>query len=236
MGFDPILLQGEGYMHQSYAAQLDQADATLHVYIEHDGTPWASIDRVAADPTPRKPYALELMAKDAGPRLLLGRPCYFAAQPESRCSPVLWTHERYSGAVVASMVAALRNYLSAHPHRRLVLVGYSGGGSLAWLMAPRVPEAAAVVTVAANLDTDAWARWHGYSALAGSLNPAAQPSLPERVEESHFIGASDSNVRPAVVRGFARRHPRAKVIELAGFDHDCCWIAHWSRLLAGLAL
>jgi hypothetical protein len=38
------------------------AHAPLHVYIEHDGTPWLQGVHVAADPTPRRPLVLELMA------------------------------------------------------------------------------------------------------------------------------------------------------------------------------
>jgi hypothetical protein len=230
LGFTSILLQGEGFDHRSYAAQAGSPNTALHVYIEHDGTPWASIDGVAEDPTPRTPYALELMAKDAGPRLLLGRPCYFQTQTKPPCSPLAWTHRRYSPEVVASMVAALRRYLFEHPFRHVVLIGYSGGGTLAWLMAARVPEAIGVVTIAANLDIDEWTRLHGYSPLAGSLNPATEPPLSAAITEQHYVGGRDLNVPPSVVRAFARRHPRANVIEIAGFDHICCWLVEKSYM------
>jgi pimeloyl-ACP methyl ester carboxylesterase len=227
LGFTPILLHGDGFDHHSYAAQAGAAGTTLHVYIEHDGTPWASVDGVAADPTPRTPYALELMAKDSGPRLLLGRPCYFQAQTRPPCSPLAWTHRRYSSEVVASMVAALRRYLSEHSFRHVVLVGYSGGGTLAWLIAARMNETIGLVTIAANLDIDDWARLHGYSPLAGSLNPAAALPLSPAIAERHYVGGRDANVPPSVVRAFARRHPRASVIEIAEFDHTCCWLERW---------
>ncbi len=238
LGFTALALHGDGFEHRAFASraarQAQAANgAALHVYVEHDGTPWASRDRVAEDPTPRTPFALELMAKDAGPRLLLGRPCYFHAHTAPPCTPLLWTHERYAPQVVASMVAALRRYLSVHPFRHVVLVGYSGGGTLAWLMAAQLPETVALVTIAANLDVDAWARLHGYSALAGSLDPAAAPTLPPAIAERHYVGERDTNVPPAVLRAFARRHPRAGVIEIARFDHVCCWVARWPALLDG---
>lgn len=231
LGFTSMLLHGEGFDHRAFVTQAGQGDAALHVYIEHDGTPWANVDRVAEDPTPRTPYALELMARDSGPRLLLGRPCYFQAQTKSPCGPLVWTHGRYSPQVVASMVAALRRYLSTHPFRRIVLVGYSGGGTLAWLMAAQLPETTTLVTIAANLDIDEWARLHGYSPLAGSLNPAAAATLSPGIFERHYFGGRDANVPPAVVHSFARRHPRARVIEIAEFDHVCCWLERWPQLL-----
>jgi len=233
LGLTATQLPGEGFNHRAYLADLRAGSATLHVYIEHDGTPWINYNRVSDDPTPRTPFALELMAKDSGPRLFLGRPCYFEPREDSRCNPLVWTHARYSAAVVASMVAALRSFLSLHPYQRVILIGYSGGGALAWLMAARIPETTRVVTVAANLDIDEWARIHGYSPLAGSLNPAFAPALAPAIDQLHYIGGRDTNVTPSVVESFARRHPEARVIEIAEFDHRCCWIERWPQLLSG---
>jgi len=231
LGLASISLQGDRFPHRAYAAGIGDDSATLRVYVEHDGTPWARVDRVSDDPTPRTPFALELMAQDSGPRLLLGRPCHFEPRPDPPCDPQVWTHGRYSPEVVASMVAALRRFLAEHPYPHVVLIGYSGGGTLAWLMAARIPETSAVVTIAANLDTDAWARIHDYTPLAGSLNPALAPPLAPAVDQRHYVGGSDTNVAPAVARSFARRHPEARVIEIPGFDHLCCWIERWPALL-----
>jgi dienelactone hydrolase len=190
---------------------------------------------VSVDPTPRTPFALELMARDTGPRLLLGRPCHGEPKDEPGCDPLVWTHRRYSPEVVASMVAALRGFLAQHPYRRVVLVGYSGGGTLAWLMAPRVPQAAGVVTIAANLDIDLWTSLHHYSPLAGSLNPALLPALPPSIAQTHYAGGSDRNVPPAVGESFRRAHPEARVVIIADFDHECCWIERWPELVAEAA-
>jgi hypothetical protein len=231
LGFSSLSLQGEGFRHVAYAAGLGQSSDTLHVYIEHDGTPWIALSRVASDPTPRTPFALELMANDSGPRLLLGRPCYFESKEEASCNPLLWTHRRYAPEVITSMDAALRSFLSSHPFRHVVLIGYSGGGTIAWLMAAHVAHASAVITVVANLDTEEWTKIHGFSPLEGSLNPALQPELPSTIAQRHYAGGRDENVPPAVVRSFAARHRNAAVIEIASFDHTCCWIEQWRRLL-----
>ena len=234
LGFHAIVLHGDGFEHRSFASQPGDRGETLHVYVEHDGIPWERIDRVAANPTPRKPYALELMARDTGPRLLLGRPCYVEQGAKPPCGPQLWTNERYSPGVVRSMVAALRDYLAIHPYRQVAIIGYSGGGAIAFLMAAHVPETRGLVTVAANLDIDAWTDSHGYSALAGSLNPAAAPALPPGIDERHYVGGRDTNVPPSVLKAFWRRHPGANVIEIAEFDHTCCWLERWPDLLASM--
>ena len=70
----------------------------------------------------------------------------------------LWTSARYGDEAVASMAAALRPDLAMESgYDRVVWVGHSGGGALAMLLAERVPETTAVVTIAADLDTEAWA-------------------------------------------------------------------------------
>jgi pimeloyl-ACP methyl ester carboxylesterase len=222
-------LTGTVFVHRAYSANLQDRSDVLHVYIEHDGTPWIDNRIVAEDPTPRTPFALELMGRDTGSRLLLGRPCYF--EPETACDPMLWTHRRYSPEVIASMVAALRSFLAQHPFRRVLLIGYSGGGTVAWLMAARLPETAGVVTVAANLDIDAWTRVHGYSSLTGSLDPASLPPLPPGIVQVNYFGGRDPNVPPSVFQSFGRHHPEATLIEIATFDHVCCWIERWPQLL-----
>ena len=231
LGFERAALAGDGFRHVAYFAGLAEPADALHVYIEHDGSPWVERTLVAADPTPREPFALALMARDRGPRLLLGRPCYFETRADAGCSPPLWTHRRYAPEVVASMAAALRGFLAAHPFPRVVLIGYSGGGTLAWLVASRVPQVTAVVTIAANLDIDAWAKLHAYTRLEGSLNPALQPPLPQAVRELHFAGGRDTNVPPSIAAHFQLHHPAARVVELPQFDHRCCWLERWPRLL-----
>lgn len=184
---------------------------------------------MADDPTPRTPFALELMALDAGPRLLLGRPCYF--DPETKCDRLLWTHRRYAPEVIETMVAALRGFLSQHPYHQVLLIGYSGGGTIAWLMASKLAETSGVITVAANLDIDAWTQVHGYSTMTGSLNPATLPPLSSSVVQVAYFGGRDQNVPPAVVRSFAHQHPEATLVEIPEFDHVCCWIERWPQLL-----
>jgi dienelactone hydrolase len=233
LGFRTITLPGTSFYHLAYEADGSSSSATLHVYVEHDGTPWFLNAVVSEDPTPRNPLALELMARDQGPRLFLGRPCYFELRHEPGCTPMLWTQRRYSAEVVESMSAALRSFLSTRSFRQVVLIGYSGGGTIAWLMAERLPETAAVVTVAANLDIDYWTSIHGYSPLAGSLNPALRAPLSSTIRQLHYVGSRDQNVPPSVVRSFALRHPEARVVELADFDHKCCWIEQWPQLLRG---
>jgi pimeloyl-ACP methyl ester carboxylesterase len=148
----------------------------------------------------------------------------------------MWTSGRYSDAVVRSMVAALEELLGEREDRRLSLLGYSGGGALAMLMADRLGGVEQVVTLAANLDIDAWADLHGYSRLLGSLNPAEQAALPSGIRRLHLAGELDKKVPANLIKKAVSRDPLAEVRVLPGFGHRCCWVEHWPEILARLDL
>jgi hypothetical protein len=249
-GLTKALVPGAGFRHLVYRAPAlttvpvptGRTDASrnperLHVYLEGDGTPWATRTRIAAEPTPRRPLALALMLQDPAPALYLGRPCYHGLAESNRCAPLLWTHRRYAEEVVASMATVLRREAARVGAPTLVLIGYSGGGTLARLLAERMPRTAAIITIAANLDLDAWTRRHGYSPLAGSLDPARRPPLSADVAQPHLRGGRDRNCPPELIRRYLDKEPAARVEVIADFDHRCCWVEDWpERLERALAM
>lgn len=233
-GFARSVQTGIEYAHVTYR---NQGDGTaLHVYIENDGEPWAGRYSISSDPTPSRPVMLDLMALDGAPAVYLGRPCYLGLSNVPPCEPLAWTHERYSKRVVDSMAASLRQIMSMGLPKTLVFFGHSGGGTLAVLLAEGFPETVAVVTLAGNLDIEAWARLHHYTPLRGSLNPLEQQPLAPGIIQKHYVGSLDGNVTPLMLRRYAQRHRRAVVIELQGFDHDCCWRKTWETVLQDLGM
>lgn len=229
-GFERLVVEGNPFQHLVFVKTTEGPVDGFHVYLEGDGTPWITHHRVARDPTPRRPLMLELMALDPGPALYLGRPCYFGLT--RHCSPRYWTDARYSETVVDSMVAALDNIRRQLGWRgKIDLLGYSGGGTLAMLLAPRLKEASSVVTIAANLDVRGWTRLHGYSPLVDSLDPADEAALPARIAQIHLVGEKDRNVPPAITRAGAARQRNAKFMSYPHFDHHCCWERVWRSVL-----
>ncbi len=231
-GLVESVVQGTKFLHVVFAKNAAAArDGTLHVYLDGDGTPFVARTQVAADPTTRSRLVLDLMARDLAPAVLLGRPCYYQQTLEATCSPVDWTSGRYSEKVVASLQTALTQLHIRYAPRRMLLIGYSGGGVLAVLLAPRFADVAAVVTIAANLDTEAWTGLHGYSPLSDSLNPADRPALPPTLRQWHWFGAKDDNVPKEVAANFLRQAPLAHVTVVPDFDHACCWAEYWPVML-----
>jgi hypothetical protein len=231
-GFRSDVIRGAEYRHQIFTHDVGTGNL-LYVFIEGDGMPWIrGGSTIAHDPTPHRSLALELAVQTPHSVLYLGRPCYFSTNTDPGCFPEVWTSARFSEQVVDSMAAAVDRFAADNGYPGVVLIGYSGGGTLAVLMAPHVSSTVAVITIAANLDVDAWARWHGYLPLEGSLNPAAQPPLDAAIRQWHLLGDRDVNV-PAEVSGrYLDRISPDDIWRYAGFDHVCCWAEQWPAILA----
>jgi hypothetical protein len=229
-GYERLVLRGTEFEHVAYSkpGAPGTGGASLHVYIEHDGTPWSTPTTPASDPTPTRPLALELMREDDAPALYLGRPCYFGFAREPPCEPIWWTHRRYSQRVVDSMAAALGRYLASHPEfETLQFYGYSGGGVIAALMTGAFPRTVRLVTVAAPLDTEGWTALHGYAPLDGSLSPLRQPPLRAGIAQLHLVGGADDVVPATLVLPFVARQDGAEFRSIGTFTHYCCWEKVW---------
>lgn len=169
---------------------------------------------------------LRLMTLDRAPRVYVGRPCYHAA---SLCNSRLLTGGRYSEEVVDSMAAAIERVRPAG--RPLVLLGHSGGGTIAMLLATRLDGVRAVVTLAGNLDVGAWAALHGFEPLRGSLDPATAPPLPAAIVQLHLAGARDHNVPAELTRAALARQPGAVLRVFPRISHDGPWQPVWPLVL-----
>lgn len=235
LGLHRDVVEGQGYAHALYARTPAVGGESLHVYLESDGSPWIGQTRIAADPTPSEPVALELLRADPHTAVLVGRPCYHGLKSATGCDPRMWTSARYSETVVASMAAAVQRVAARYRARRLVLIGYSGGGTLAMLLAERLANVRALVTIAGNLDTDAWTRLHGYTPLTGSLNPARRAPLPPAIAQLHLAGGRDRNVPAALIEPVVRRQPGAQLRVYDDADHGCCWIRLWPQVIGEVA-
>ena len=209
-----------------------QNTKTLNVYIEGDGRPWHTRSTVAWDPTPKTAHMLALMALDASSAIYLGRPCYFSLA-DPLCEPIWWTHKRYSEEVIRSMNHVLDH--SASSYDAIRLIGHSGGGALAMLIAAQRNDVEAVITLAGNIDIVRWTHLHNYSPMVGSLNPADYP-LPKAIRQFHFVGSEDSNIPASLIEAGLHTQPRVSIYRhtvqvIEGLDHLCCWEQHWPGLL-----
>ncbi|MCG8671494.1 MAG: alpha/beta hydrolase [Pseudomonadales bacterium] len=231
---------GNPYQHAIYVnpaafkiqTQQQQKARFLHVYIEGDGKAFSG-GKVSVNPTPNNPMLLKLMQQDEQPAIYLGRPCYFNPK-DNQCSPNVWTRQRYSAKVVQSMLAALSHFSSDYEH--VVLIGHSGGGTIATLMAAKEPKAAMLITLAGNLDIFSWALEHQYQPLKESLNPMDLDPLPAQLLQIHYAGANDELINPEWIGDFASKQKRAEFHQLLDIEHVDGWEEFWPQILEKLTL
>lgn len=207
-------------------------NSTLTIYIESDGAPWRVPDEPPFDPTPHKPMVLQMAASDPSTAVgYLGRPCqYLTPNALARCDPALWMLGRFSEDAVAATNASLTAMKNRAQASSINLVGYSGGGAIAALVAARRDDVNCLVTVAAPLDSDAWTSAIGVSRLSYSLNPADIAGKLRPLAQTHFRGRRDTLVPPATSRRFLAQVPGARTIDKDDYDHQCCWKADWVEL------
>lgn len=204
-------------------------NAPLVIYIEGDGPAWPSPYHPPDDPTPIRPIALALAAEDSSAHVIyLGRPCqYLTEQQRVDCPQHWWTSKRFSPEVLDAFQAALDEIKVQTGHQQLRLVGYSGGGVIAALLADRRQDITHLTTLAAPLSLADWSTLHQVSPLPHALDPGALKH-PSRVPAVHYVGGNDDIVPESLVRAYtARRGGELRKIE--GANHDCCWLSVWKK-------
>lgn len=234
-GWQRVTLPAGAFELAAYVPDATKTGGALTVYLEGDGFAWLSPSQPSADPTPIDPMGLKLaLAHPDGSAAYLARPCQFIDAERARCSERYWTGQRFAPEVIAAEDRALDALKSRFQARRLTLVGYSGGGAVAALLAARRSDVARLVTVAGNLDPAAWAGHHHILPLTGSLNPVDAVGALQGIPQWHFVGGRDAVVPPALAESFANRFPadRRPVVRIEPeYDHACCWAENWPRLM-----
>jgi Serine hydrolase (FSH1) len=217
-------------------SRISKPDQPLDLYIEGDGLSWISRSEPSLDPTPREATGLALAAADSAANVVyLARPCQFTPMVMNpRCAVPFWTGKRFAPEVVAAMNEAVDRFAERVPHQRINLVGYSGGGALAVLIAARRTDVASIRTVAGNLDDEFVNRLHHVSTMPESENPIDFAARVATIPQIHFSGADDKVVPPVTAQRFveavAQDCAQARTVPHMG--HDSAWSRLWPVLLA----
>lgn len=221
---------------QSLSNRQEQVGGVLTIYLEGDGYAWVDGQFASDDPTPHNPVGLQLAMAQPGPGAVayLGRPCqYMGAQTDGRCNKTVWTDARFSEHVVAAVDAAIGQLKQQRGARQITLVGYSGGAAIALLVASRRQDVARIITVAGNLDPQAWATQMRLRPLTSSLDTATVIHQTAAIQQVDFVGGKDNVVPPTLTEAFAQKFPTGKqprIINVPHNTHSCCWVQQWPTL------
>jgi hypothetical protein len=217
-------------------SRITDPTAPLTVYIEGDGLAWMTSTEVSLDPTPTDPLALRLAALDPAPNVAyVARPCQYRPPPGSTaCDPAYWTNRIFSSEVIGATATVIRHF-AAETSGGVRLVGYSGGGGLAVLVAPLTPRLIDLRTVAGNIDTAAFVAYHQVTPYRASADPADIAPQLKAVPQIHFVGGRDDIVPGLVAAGYALAMGESRclaIVPVPGAAHDRGWVEAWPALLA----
>ena len=227
-GFEPLAANSSPFsllaLHRGKAAE-------WKVYIEGDGAPWLTPFHPPADPTPLQPLSLALAARDPAPAVLyLGRPCQYLTQEAlADCSPAYWTRRRFSAELINAYHQQLDAFKSQFAIRKFRLVGFSGGGLIAALLAAQRDDVDLLITVASPLSLRNWLGFHALSPMPDAQDPA-DPQWQYPKTAWHFGGSNDAIVPFRIIQDFVASHG-GTALQVPEFDHHCCWSRDWPKLL-----
>ena len=186
-----------------------QKGEPLRIYIEGDG-----------NPTPRKAIGFELAKNDPSQNVIyLSRPCQYVDCIECK-NPALWQAERFNEEIVDEMKNLVVYLAHKYETPALDLIGYDGGGTMALLIASKIPVRQ-VITVGGILDTQAYAREQNI--ILNGLNPADLTDKLAQVSQVHYVGGQDRKAPQSQAERFVGRLRQAKSVQikrLPNADHE----------------
>ena len=234
--FKKELFESNSFSIMVYS-RIDSPGDDINIYIEGDGLAWINRNRVSTDPTPRNPVALKLATTDSAMNVVyIARPCqYVLATGNGRnCEKSDWTSGRFSERVVESVNEVLSAIKNESRSSGINLIGYSGGGAIAVLVAARRNDIKSLRTLAGNLDHDQFCRFHNVSAMHESLNAIDKAKAIAQIPQIHFVGAEDKTVPREIAENFVKAQGPgacAEVVSVKDVSHGKGWETTWDRLL-----
>ena len=232
-GFSKEIIAADPFTITTYYRIRNKGDA-LRVYIEGDGFAWASPRRLSSDPTPKNPLGLKLAVQDSYDNVLyMARPGQFSDTAFTVDSQY-WSLSRFSPEVLRALSKVIDVYKEKLQPSTIHLVGYSGGGALAALLAANRKDIDSLRTVAGNLDHHAFTEHHGATPLSNSLNPINFPNVLSNIRQVHFIGGADKIIPKIIAESYLAEIGSPKCAELVVVEkatHHQGWAKDWRDLL-----
>lgn len=185
------------------------------IYIEGDGNAFDVRGRPTKNPTPKSKFVRRLAQNDPSPNVAyIARPCQFVT--DKKCLNKYWTSARFAPEVITSTSAVIKEIAGT---RDITLAGFSGGATVAGLVAVLHPEihVKQIVTYAGNLDHDAWTAYHKLSPLNDSLNLADFAVEYKKIPAIHYVGEKDKVIPVKLITDFVGE--QGEIIIVLGAGH-----------------
>jgi len=215
--------------------KFNRHSGSISIYIEGDGQAWETRHKLSNDPTPLNPVALRLAAVDPAENIAyMARPGQYPLEGSSWCDSKYWSGSRFAPELINAFNMAIDILKKKSQARYVGLVGYSGGGAIAVLVAARRHDVITLRTVAGNLDPKVFCNYHHVSQLEGSMDPMDVARKVARIPQRHFIGSKDLVVPFAEIESFVSMEgdkTNTRITMVDGVSHNDGWCRHWRKLL-----
>ena len=229
----PILIQTSIFKLKGYY-RFNDNNSPVTVYIEGDGQAYLHRNMPSANPTPRNPLTLHLAGIDNGENILyLARPCqYVNFKSERLCKTPFWTQKRFSREVIISVNEAIDKMLFKAKVEGIHLVGYSGGGAVAALVASIRKDVFSLRTLAGYMDHVSLNRRVKVSPLKGSLDPIKVAPKLQSIPQIHYSGIRDKVIPKWVAKKFSHAvgNKKCTSVQLVNTSHGDGWDNVWKKL------
>jgi alpha-beta hydrolase superfamily lysophospholipase len=135
--------------------------------------------------------------------------------------------------VIASNNEVLNNIKLKTKNSKFVLIGFSGGASVATLLASQRDDIAGLITVAGDLNHEALNQYHHTTLMPESLNPTHVTHLLHQIPQQHWSGEKDNVVPSWVAEAFTQKvnAPHCKSYILKGASHHKGWEEKWIEII-----
>ncbi len=211
------------------------SNSSAWVFIEGDGTPWVLGRWPAQRPIVKKPVAYPLWQNTQATALYLKRPCYFdntSLKPSdfssvktlpNHCTANWWTTDIYSQGVIRALKAELENALQQHAISHYILIGHSGGGTLATLLADNMlHKPLLIITLAGNLKPIQFNHIHQL--------PKSTLTLPLlNIPQWHYFAHQDDVISYSA-QNICHIQTHVHCYNLTDTRHSDGWLMHWPAI------
>ncbi|MFI3241985.1 MAG: hypothetical protein R3Y43_05405 [Alphaproteobacteria bacterium] len=182
--------------------KINSSNAAVKIYIEGDGNSFNSKGYPTNNPTPRGKFFRGLAFNDVNENVVyLARPCQFVN--DEKCTKLFWTTGRFAPEVIQSMASAIKE---VSQDSEVELVGFSGGGQVAGLVAVLHPEINVkfITNYAPNLNHETWTRDKRLLPLKDSMSLNNWQNEYLQIEQMTYIPEKDKIIEPYITIDFLK--------------------------------
>lgn len=170
------------------------------------------------NPTPEKPTALKLAAKDSFKNIVvISRPCQYA--PNKLCSnKKIYGTAQYNPEIIKEIEEVVAYYIQKYNAKGIEFVAYGGAAPIAFAIGSGLNNVRQIITIAGLLDLDGYVNKHNLPDFdKEAANPIKMVNRVSQIPQVHFVGGKDELTTQGMTERFVSKlkNPRSAIVKVA---------------------